>query len=104
MVNSWKKRHMTPQELAAVLLLKNEKEGWPLLQYYLPDFDDTSVALLVELVKREADRQWNKDAQVSYILAGHLLAIGSLTGNKAHYALGLMARGDALRRMDRDQD
>src|SRR5205823_5195983 len=104
MVNSWKKRHMTPQELAAVLLLKSEKEAWPLLQHYLPDFDDTSVALLVELIKREADRQWNKDAHVSYTLAGHLLSIGSLTHHKAHHALGLMSRGDALRRMDRDQD
>jgi len=95
---------MTPQELAAVLLLKSEKEGWPLLQHYLPDFDDTSVALLAELIKREADRQWNKDARVSYILSGHLLSIGSLTHNKSYHALGLMSRGDALRRMDRDQD
>ncbi len=60
--------------------------------------------MLVELIKREADRQWNKDAEVSFNLAGYLLAIGDLVHNKAYHALGLMARGDALRRIDRDQD
>ncbi len=95
---------MKPQELATILFLKGEKEGWPLLQQYLPDFDDTSVALLAELIKREADRQWNEDARASYILSGHLLSIGSLTNNKAYYALGLMSRGDALRRLERDRE
>ncbi|GAC1346176.1 MAG: CHAT domain-containing protein [Ktedonobacteraceae bacterium] len=75
-----------------------------MLQKYLPDFDETSIALLVELLKREADRQWNKDVRNSFTLAGHLLLIGGVTKNEAYHALGLMSRGDALRRMDRDQD
>src|SRR5437588_10038022 len=95
---------MTPQELLAALPLKNEKEGRLVLQTHICAFDDTAIALLVELIKREADRQWNKDAEVSFNLAGYLLAIGDLVHNKAYHALGLMARGDALRRMDRDQD
>ncbi|HBE28897.1 MAG TPA: hypothetical protein DDW25_08415, partial [Ktedonobacter sp.] len=95
---------MTPQELLAELLLKNEKEGRRMLQTDIHIFDGPSLALLVELIKREADRQWNNNAQVSFMLAGYILAIGDLTNNKAYHALGLMARGDALRRMDRDQD
>src|SRR2546430_3290962 len=95
---------MTPQELLAELLLKNEKEGWQLLQTCMHTFDSSSIALLVELIKREADRQWNNDGQASFTLAGYLLAIGDLTFNKASHALGLMARGDALRRMDRDKE
>src|SRR5256885_13374128 len=95
---------MTPQELLAALPLKNEKEGRLVLQTHICAFDDTAIALLVELIKREADRQWNKDADVSFTLAGYLLAIGDLVHSKAYHGLGLMARGDALRRMDRDQD
>src|SRR2546430_1800749 len=103
-VYSWKPYPMTPQELLAALPLKNEKEGRLVLQTHICAFDDTAIALLVELIKREADRQWNKDAEVSFNLAGYLLAIGDLVNNKAYHALGLMARGDALRRIDRDQD
>jgi CHAT domain-containing protein len=95
---------MTPQDLVNVLLHKNEKEGRSLLQTCVADFDETSLALLVDLIKREADRQWNKDAHISFTLAGYLMAIGDLTRHKAYHALGLMSRGDALRRMHRDQD
>ena len=95
---------MTPQELLAELLLKNEREGWQLLQTCMHTFDNSSIALLVELIKREADRQWNNNAQLSFVLAGYILTIGDLRNNKAYHALGLMARGDALRRMDRDED
>src|SRR5258708_14097071 len=95
---------MTPKDLVNVLLHKNEKEGRSLLQTCVADFDETSLALLVDLIKREADRQWNKDAHISFTLAGYLMAIGDLTRHKAYHALGLMSRGDALRRMHRDQD
>src|SRR5260370_13134239 len=95
---------MTPQELLAELLLKNEREGWQLLPTCTDTFDTTSMAVLVELIKRKADRQWNNNAQLSFVLAGYILTIGDLRNNKAYHALGLMARGDALRRMDRDED
>jgi CHAT domain-containing protein len=95
---------MTPQELLAELLLKNEREGWQLLQTCMHTFDSSSIDFLVELIKREADRQWNNNAQLSFVLAGYILTIGDLRNNKAYHALGLMARGDALRRMDRDED
>src|SRR5947208_15555295 len=95
---------MTPQELLAELLLKNEREGWQLLQTCMHTFDNSSIALLVELIKREADRQWNNNAQLYFVLAGYILTIGDLRKNKAYHALGLMARGDDLRRMERAED
>jgi len=95
---------VTPQQLIAALLRMDEKEGQHLLQTYLPAFDDASINLLVELIKREADSQWTKESGLSFILAGHLLFIGEAIQSKYVHALGLMARGDALRRMDRDQE
>ncbi len=95
---------MAPQQLVAALLHMDEKQGRQLLQSQLPSFDDASINLLVEQIKREADRSWAKESGVSFILAGHLLFIGEVIRSKYAHALGLMARGDALRRMDRDQE
>ncbi len=95
---------MAPQQLVAALLHMDEKQGRQLLQSQLPSFDDASINLLVEQIKREADRSWAKESEVSFILAGHLLFIGEVIRSKYAHALGLMARGDALRRMDRDQE
>src|SRR6266851_2270631 len=95
---------MAPQQLVAALLHMDEKQGRQLLQTQLPSFDDASINLLVEQIKREADRSWAKESGVSFILAGHLLFIGEVIRSKYAHALGLMARGDALRRMDRDQE
>src|SRR5579859_5315596 len=95
---------MTPQELVALLLHKSEKEGRHVLQTHVPLLDTPTTSLLVELIKREADRQWNKNPERSFLMAGNLLAIGDITRNKAYHALGLMARADALRRMDRNEE
>ena len=94
---------MAPQELVAALLKMEDKQGQQLLKTQLPAIDDTSLNLLVELIKREADRQWAKESGLSFRLAGYLMFIGDTIQNKYVHALGLMARGDALRRMDRDQ-
>src|SRR5512146_2169918 len=95
---------MTPRELVTLLLLKSEEEGRQILATWLPTCDDGSVNSLVELIKREADHQWTRDSLISFMMAGHLLFIGDLVESRYVHALGLMARGDALRRMDRDQD
>ena len=95
---------MTPQELVAALLRMDEKQGQQLLQARLPTLDDASIELLVELIKREADNQWARESGRSFILSGHLLFIGGALHSKYAHALGLMTRGDALRRMDRDQE
>lgn len=95
---------MTPKELVATLLLQKEQAGRQLLQTHLPTLDEQAIAILVDLINREANRQWNKDPHISLILAGHLLLIGDITRNKSYHAAGLMASGEALRRMDRDQE
>jgi hypothetical protein len=95
---------MTPQDLVRTLLQTNEEQGQQLLQTHVPVFSLVALGKLVYLVKKEADHCWNHDVQRSFILAGYLLFIGDLTRNKYYHALGLMARGDALRRMDCDQE
>src|SRR6266516_1984863 len=94
---------MAPQELVAALLKMDEKQGQQLLQTQLPAIDDSSLNLLVELIKREADHQWAKESGLSFRLAGYLMFIGDTIQDKYVHAIGLMTRGDALRRMDRDQ-
>src|SRR6266566_3274651 len=95
---------MTPHELFASLPFDNEEAGKQILQAHIPKLDDEAIVQLVELIKREADRQWNKDGRISFILSGYLLFTGTMARSKSHHALGLMARGDALRRMDRNQE
>lgn len=95
---------MTPRQLVAELLHMDEKQGQLLLHSHLPVYDDSSINLLIELIKREADHQWARESGVSFVLAGHLLCISEAIQSKYVHAMGLMARGDALRRMDRDQE
>jgi CHAT domain-containing protein len=95
---------MTPNELVAVLLSRNEQDGRHILQACVATLDEPTLAHTVELIKHEADRQWNTHPQTSFMLAGYLLAIGEWTHNKAFHALGLMARGDALRRLERNSE
>jgi CHAT domain-containing protein len=95
---------MAPQELIAALLNLDERQGQELLRTTLPSIDDDSLDLLVKLMKREADRQWAKESGRSFQLAGYLMFIGDIIPNTYVHALGLMVRGDALRRMDRDQE
>ncbi|HZS76868.1 MAG TPA: CHAT domain-containing tetratricopeptide repeat protein [Ktedonobacteraceae bacterium] len=95
---------MTPQKLVAVLRQMNEEEGRFLLQNELPLLDYDQIDELVKLLKQTADNQWTKDTEISYGLAGHLLSIGDLLQDRNVYALGLMTRGDALRRMERERD
>lgn len=95
---------MTPQNLLTALLHRDEQEGRYLLQTQLPLFDDASRKLLIGLVKREADKRWAKDTSISLMLAEHLIHIGNLAHDQYAHALGLMAKGDALRRLERDQE
>ncbi|MBE3558114.1 MAG: CHAT domain-containing protein [Ktedonobacteraceae bacterium] len=95
---------MTPQALVAALLYTSAEQGQQLLESHLPALSENALDRLVYLLKKEADRHWTLDPRRSFILSGYLLAIGQLTYHQPYYALGLMARGDALRRMDRDEE
>ena len=95
---------MTPQELAKILQSVPDEQGRHTLQVHVPFLSQTALDHLVYYVKREADRSWTDDGQRSSRFAGYLLLIAELTQNKYYHALGLMARGDALRRMNQDQE
>ncbi|GCE12350.1 CHAT domain-containing protein [Tengunoibacter tsumagoiensis] len=95
---------MTPQELLAELVGANEEQGRRLLVKYVPQLSEVAQARLGSSIKREADRLWNTEERRSFILAGYLMTLGELTQQRVYQAWGLMARGDALRRMDRDQE
>jgi CHAT domain-containing protein len=95
---------MTPRDLVQALLTMSEEQGRQLLQNALPVFSDVARDRLVYQIKKEADRCWNSNAKLSFTLSGYLLLVGKQTSNHYYHALGLMARGDALRRLDRDQE
>lgn len=95
---------MTPQDLVTALLTANQEQGRQLLHAHIPQFNAVALERSVYLLKREADQHWNQEAERSFLLSGYLLLIGKITRNKYYAALGLMARGDALRGMDRDRD
>lgn len=62
---------------------------------------DDVAAVLVERLKQEADRHWYIDYHRSLEFADRIVAIGERRGDMRQIALGLMARGDALKFLDR---
>lgn len=93
---------MTPQNLVDLLLQENEERGRQLLRTHVPRFSELALERLVHFIKKQADKHWTNDAERSFLLSGYILLVGDLARNKYYHALGLMSRGDALRRMDRD--
>ncbi|HEV2472405.1 MAG TPA: CHAT domain-containing protein, partial [Chthonomonadales bacterium] len=95
---------MTPLNLLTTLLDVNERDGYTILRRQLPNLNAEAQNQLTELLKREADKHWSEDVQLSNTLAGHLLSVGDITHNLNTHAMGLMTRGDSLRRMERDAE
>src|SRR5215208_996880 len=58
---------------------------------------DEVATVVVERLKQEADRYWYIDYHRSLELADRIMAIGEQRGDMGQTALGLMARGDALK-------
>jgi CHAT domain-containing protein len=54
---------------------------------------------VVERLKNEADRYWSIDPHCSLKYADRIVAIGHARNDKSQIALGLMARGDALKHL-----
>lgn len=95
---------MTPQELLDALLQMNEEQGRRLLQSSLPGMSEVALGRLVKLLKKETDQHWNYEPRLSLKLSGYLICIGDESRNASIRAVGLLARGDALRRLDYDQE
>ena len=58
---------------------------------------DEVAKKVVDLLKKEADRYWAIDPNISLKYADRIVAIGQARNDKSQVALGLMARGDALK-------
>jgi len=67
----------------------------------LTPLSDSIADLVVERLKQEADRYWYIDYHRSLQLADRIVTIGEKRGDTRQTALGLMARGDALKLLDR---
>jgi tetratricopeptide (TPR) repeat protein len=63
---------------------------------WIPLSDEVS-AKVVERLKQKADRYWSIDPNYSLKYADRIIAIGRARGDQSQEALGLMARGDALK-------
>src|SRR6476659_6857859 len=62
---------------------------------------DEVASAVVERLKQEADRYWYIDYHRSLELADRIVTIGEQRRDPRQTALGLMARGDALKLLDR---
>ncbi|NTV63231.1 MAG: CHAT domain-containing protein, partial [Oscillochloris sp.] len=62
------------------------------------------IAALVAQLKAEADRHWWINARRSLELADVIITLGQLRDEPQHLALGLMARGDALKLLGRVEE
>lgn len=62
----------------------------------IPLSDDAATEVVAHL-KREADRYWSIDPNVSLEYAERIIAVGGARSDRSQEALGLMARGDALK-------
>jgi CHAT domain-containing protein/tetratricopeptide (TPR) repeat protein len=95
---------MSPKEIATTLVNLSEEQGLVLLQTQLPLLPEGALDRLVYYLKREADRGWNTNVALSLHCSTYLLFIGDYTKHTFYHAIGLMVRGDALRRMDQDYE
>lgn len=64
----------------------------------------TDVASLVTALKEKVDEFRLHDPQISIRIGEAIIDIGIVEGNRAHEALGYMARGDALALVERNSD
>jgi len=58
---------------------------------------DEIAIKVVNLLKKEADRHWGIDPNISLKYADRIVTVGQSRNDKSQEALGLMARGDALK-------
>jgi len=73
-------------------------------QAFLAPLPDAVAAEVVERLKQEADRYWSINPNRSLELADRIVAIGQRRGDGRQTALGLMARGDALKYLGRNEE
>ena len=70
----------------------------------LTPLPDDIAEEVVQFLKQEADRYWSIDPNYSLKYADRIMAIGRARKDKSQEALGLMARGDALKFLGKLQE
>src|SRR5688572_14730335 len=65
---------------------------------------DELAKAVVDRLKQEADRYWSIDPNYSLMYADRIIGIGRARSDKSQIALGLMARGDALKLLGNKQE
>jgi CHAT domain-containing protein len=70
----------------------------------LTPLSEATANEVVDRLKSEADRYWAINPNRSLDLADRIIAIGKARGDTRHVALGLMARGDAIKFLGRMQE
>jgi tetratricopeptide (TPR) repeat protein len=63
----------------------------------LEPLPDAAATAIIERLKQEADRHWDINPRRSLEFANRIIAIGKARGDARQTALGIMARGDALK-------
>ena len=66
-------------------------------ELHLTPLPDEIAEEIVQFLKQEADRYWYIDPNTSLKYADRIISIGRARNDKSQLALGLMARGDALK-------
>jgi CHAT domain-containing protein len=74
------------------------------VQAILAQLSDAEITIVVERLKQEADRHWYINVSRSLELADIIVLIGQTCGDVRHTALGIMARGDALKHLGRMEE
>ena len=72
-------------------------QGEAATEALIASLNETEASTVVDRLKSEADRHWYIDANRSLALAELIIQIGHVRKNDWQIALGLMARGDALK-------
>ncbi|MEM8531612.1 MAG: CHAT domain-containing protein [Chloroflexota bacterium] len=72
-------------------------QGQAATEALIASLNETEASTVVDRLKSEADRHWYIDANRSLALAELIIQIGRVRENDWQIALGLMARGDALK-------
>jgi len=83
------------------VLIHGLLDGDPATFQLLHQLPADELNALVDQLKERADQHWTIDPNISLQYAHTIIHIGQKTGNLTHLALGTMAKGDALKFLQR---
>src|SRR5664279_1281413 len=70
----------------------------------VPSMTTSEFTQWVDQLKQEADRHWWIDCNRSLVFADLIVALGQCRNDRCAVALGVMARGDALKMLGRIEE